>query len=265
MIKANNSTVTGMDKKSAVWKRSTWFTVVEIEVNSHCNKRCVYCPVSMLPPLTVPKFMPDKIFERVIEELLRIDYQGLISYHFYNEPLIRRDLEQLVKQVACCLPHAYQFLYTNGDFLTEDRYHSLIESGVNHLMISSHDNKYVPSRPHQTVQYPKELVLSNRAGMMPSIATVDKPLQQPCFAPSDNFIVTVTGDLVLCCDDAKRTNLMGNIMNSSIEEIWFSRKYQEMRKHLEAGDRTVLPLCRKCNSSEFFKKGENYQVHIIEE
>src|SRR5262249_25939782 len=97
-----------------------WFHFVEVEVNSRCNRSCQYCPVSILPEPDVPKLMSDAVFERLLPELERIDYAGRPSYRLFGEPLLRRDLERLVKSATAAVPKAKQILYTNGDFLTDD-------------------------------------------------------------------------------------------------------------------------------------------------
>src|ERR1700730_14562092 len=58
------------------------FRAVELEVNSMCNRKCSYCPnVSDKRPLD---YMEESLFEKVIQELAAIDFDGRISYHFYG-------------------------------------------------------------------------------------------------------------------------------------------------------------------------------------
>src|SRR5579884_3424923 len=112
---------------------------VEIEINSRCNRKCSYCPVSILPAPKAPKMMSEQVISRILEELARLPFEGRLSYHFYNEPLIRRDLEQIIKRFAERLPNAYQVLYTNGQLLTQKRYESLIQAGIHLIKITSHN------------------------------------------------------------------------------------------------------------------------------
>ncbi len=109
-------------REEKTFKNDLWFKVVEIEVNSRCNLKCTYCPNSILPPPNVPEYMSNDTFERIIDEISRINFSGKISYHFYSEPLLRDDLKKLVWQVKCKLPSTYQLLYTNGTLLTDELY-----------------------------------------------------------------------------------------------------------------------------------------------
>jgi GTP 3',8-cyclase len=225
-------------------------TAVEVEVNSRCNRKCSYCPVSILPIPTVPRYMDDPVFEKLLDELVGIDFAGRFSYHFYNEPLLRRDLERLIRRVAHRLPKAFQVLYTNGDLLTEQRYKSLIEAGIDYFKVTSHSLKPHPERPFQLVQLPTDLELTNRGGLLTHLpeATSDTRCL-PCYAPSEMLIITVTGDVVLCYEDAEREHVMGNIVASSLPDIWFSENFVRIRQMLVEGKRTEASnICKPCTN-----------------
>lgn len=237
---------------------------VEIEVNTRCNRKCDYCPVSVLQPRT-QRWMNTKVYERVIGELARINHDGFLSYHFYSEPLLRRDLESLVEYARMLLPSAYQLLYTNGDYLTERRYQSLRDAGIAHFIVTQHDNLRFPERLHQTVVLGRELRLTNRGGLLRNVASSIESLAVPCFAPTDNLLVAFNGDVLLCCDDAERRTVMGNIMESSLDEIWFSDRFRTARTLLAEGKRAkARGICAQCSNTEFRKRGENYYSYLRE-
>lgn len=231
--------------------------VVELEINSRCNRRCSYCPVSILPFPEVPNIMPENVLNRALEELQKIDYSERISYHFYNEPLLRTDLARIVKKTKEHLPKAKQILFTNGDLLTDERYKLLIEAGINFFVVTAHDNKVRTERPQQYVQYPKDLVLTNRGGILSHLPTVaDEILKNPCYAPTEMLIVTATGDIVLCYEDAFRKTNYGNIVDKKIEDIWFNDELVDIRKNLIGGERTKgASICKKCTNKAHTKSG----------
>ncbi len=235
-----------------------WFNVVEIEVNSRCNRSCSYCPVSLnLNPESI-LLMRDEVFNRILDDLVAIGFEGKVSYHFLNEPLLRKDLEHLVARVKRRLPHLYQLLYTNGDLLSDGRYKSLLESGISHFLVTRHDFSPIPTRSCQTVQYPTDLLPTNRGGTMRNIRILEDPMEQPCHAPSEMFVVTVGGDVLLCCDDARREYVMGNILHQSIGEIWNSPKFIYFRRELRNGRRDRgARICRGCSNQEYIMSGSN--------
>ena len=236
------------------------FSVVEVEVNSRCNRKCSYCPVSLLPIPTVPRYMDRKIFQKLLSELARIEFSGRLSYHFYNEPLLRRDLADLVRQTSESLPKAMQVLYTNGDLLTDERYASLIAAGIKQIVVTSHDSKPYKERPQQIVLFPKMLHLTNRGGVMTNLPTPDADLlTQPCYAPTEMLIVTITGDVVLCYEDAERNLVMGNIMEQPIDEIWFSPRFVHLRTMLREGKRELAsPICKACSNQAHLEPGKSF-------
>lgn len=223
---------------------------VEIEVNSRCNRRCSYCPVSLNPTPNVPRLMSDEVFERILSELGSIEYDGRISYHFYGEPLLRKDLERLIARSHSALPKAHQVLFTNGDFMTEERYHSLLAAGVEYIVITSHDGKPHPKRPRQILQYTNDLELTNRGGTMKElIKATEDHRQKPCFAPSELIVITVEGDVLACYEDSQRKHPFGNILKNSLIEIWDNPHYVALRETLERGDRlNAMSICAECTN-----------------
>jgi 2-deoxy-scyllo-inosamine dehydrogenase (SAM-dependent) len=204
--------------------------------------------------------MSEALFDRILAELVRIDFRGNLSYHLFNEPLLRRDLETLVAKVAACLPDVFQLLFTNGDLLSDDRYLALKEAGVDHFIVTRHGFEPMQERSDQTIQFPSDLILVNRGGFL---GPTDKPLSLPCFAPTEMLIVTVDGDVLLCCDDANRDHVMGNIAVQDLEEIWFSPRFIRLRQLLQEGNRReASDICSQCNNREYFGPGENDHKYL---
>jgi 2-deoxy-scyllo-inosamine dehydrogenase (SAM-dependent) len=227
-----------------IQSQESWFTMVEVEINSHCNRKCIYCPNSLVKQ-QVPKWMDDGVYERILGELVRVNFSGRLSYHFYGEPLLHPRLDTIVERTSTALPKVRQVLYTNGDFLTEDRYSRLRNLGIAHFVVTSHDSIPFPSRPDQTVLFPSDLHLTNRGGVLWSIPG---PLKLRCFAPSTMLIITISGDVVLCYEDVNRTQCMGNMMRQPLEEVWFSTRFSWLRQQLAAGNRNATGICRRCDN-----------------
>lgn len=194
--------------------------------------------------------MSDEVFERLISELARLEYAGRFSYHFLNEPLLRRDLERLVARVDAVLPRATQVLFTNGDYLTQERYSGLHAAGIDLFVITSHDGTEFPVRPFQVVQFPDLLQLTNRGGFLRHLPTVTEDIRKkPCFAPSEMLIVTSSGDVVLCYEDAERKNVMGNVMAAPLDAIWNGPEFLAARTALTQGRRLDGPaICSDCTN-----------------
>ena len=113
-------------------------------------------------------------------------------------------------------------------------------------MVTSHSGKVFPEREGQVNLTPKDLNLTNRGG---KVLEKVKTLNMPCFAPSSMLIVGYNGDVILCYEDADRTTIFGNLMTSSVEEIWFSPLAVQVREQLESGNRGVRKVCSECNNT----------------
>jgi 2-deoxy-scyllo-inosamine dehydrogenase (SAM-dependent) len=201
--------------------------------------------------------MAGPVYDRVVGELARLDFSGRVSFHFYNEPLLRKDLEVLVVALRSRVPRAIPVLYTNGDFLTDDRYASLCAAGVESFIVTRHDFTPIAERPKQLVLTPDDLVITNRGGAFaPSVAV---PERTPCYAPDEMLIVTVTGDVVLCYEDAHRRHVMGNVMERPLEHIWFSEAFVKVRSLLLEGLRSdASALCANCDNLAHTQAGSSF-------
>lgn len=109
---------------------------VTIEPNSRCNRKCWFCPNSVIDRNSENIPMKWEIFSKIIGELKEINYNGMVSYSFYNEPLLDSDLEKKIEYVRSELPDAMQLVSTNGDYLTQERMESLKAAGLDDVVIS---------------------------------------------------------------------------------------------------------------------------------
>ena len=101
-----------------------FFQFVEIEISTACNLRCRYCPNSVSDRGLVKnnKQMPTALFHRLIDELAAIGFGGEFHPHFYNEPLLDERLPQLLQYVRNKLTRCKIALFTNGLYLTLEKY-----------------------------------------------------------------------------------------------------------------------------------------------
>jgi MoaA/NifB/PqqE/SkfB family radical SAM enzyme len=103
--------------------------LVHFEVTSRCNARCGFCDYWKTPPAA-----RETETERCAEAA-RFFNPMLVTFTG-GEPLLRRDLEQLVAAVRDAIRLKYITLLTHGGMLTPDRGRSLWEAGVSQFNIS---------------------------------------------------------------------------------------------------------------------------------
>lgn len=111
---------------------------VMIETSSYCNRRCSYCPNSLLDRIGERKFLPEPIFDKVLRDLGEIDYDQCIVMHYYNEPLADPGICDKIARAARACPRASIEIFSNGDYLDRAYLERLREAGLTSLVLSIH-------------------------------------------------------------------------------------------------------------------------------
>jgi radical SAM protein with 4Fe4S-binding SPASM domain len=109
--------------------------------------------------------------------------------------------------------------------------------------------------------------INNRTGDVPQFEDLDLPKQQYsfftrlkvkswqklsrcCITPLAEFNILWNGDVILCSNDYTKKLVLGNISDSSIEEIWNGDKYRWIRDmHMQRRIKDI-PDCRYCSIPE---------------
>ncbi len=67
-----------------------------------------------------------------------------------------------------------------------------------------------------------------------------------------NCVITVDGDVVICCFDVHGKYRFGNCIEKGLDSIWDSREYVRFRKNVM--NRRMLNICKFCNTSTHITK-----------
>ncbi|WP_286033137.1 radical SAM/SPASM domain-containing protein [Brachyspira pilosicoli] len=115
--------------------------LVEIGISSFCNRKCWFCPNSIVDRFSQNIELDENLFIKILEELKEIDYSNSLYLHRYNEPLYNKWLLlKRIRQAREYLPKAIISINTNGDYLTLDYLNDLNEVGVNMMYITYYYN-----------------------------------------------------------------------------------------------------------------------------
>lgn len=94
----------------------------------------------------------------------------------------------------------------------------------------------------------------------PSNSILDeKERKKVCSFPFYKAVIHSNGDFTFCCVDWSRSTSVGNIKNSSIQELFNSKKSNDFRRSLVEGKN----LNKVCNGCEFFKS-KNYSLDNLD-
>lgn len=257
-------------------------TEIEISESGTCNRSCSFCPRSAPDFEDKKEFISNKLHEKLCIELKELKYKGTIRYSGFVEPLIDKNIFNLINMARKHLPAVNIEMVTNGDPLNLKRLNRLFESGLNRILISAYDgkeeakkledlclsadldtNQYIVRHRYYSEDQDFGITLSNRSGLMDNaeykIPPLKKALKKPCFIPSYTFFLDYQGDVLMCPHDWGKKIVLGNLNKQQLLDIWFSKKSLILRKKLNNSDRNFTP-CNVCDVDGTFmgKKNSEY-------
>lgn len=185
--------------------------------------------------------------------------------------------------VMSMMSNGYGIVHGFGDISTEhtisERVGKLMEAGLNDLIIDYYSAKgdaktiedalkgsefkiehlaskvplYSPKAGHFRVLFnppiQKEKAINrhlcNHCG---AAGPLDMSYQgKRCARPFRELAIRYDGSVAICCNDFRGEYPIGNIMEQSIEDIWYSKRFEAARILLYAGERSFKP-CYGCNA-----------------
>ena len=265
------------------------FSWIEFNLSGSCNRRCDFCPWSN-PEWRSSHFqnvtdnngilhLQTEVYEGVMKDLNKVGFKGGIIYSGFSETFLYKHLEEVIKISKEQCPESQIEIYTNGDFLTIDKLNTVVEAGLTRLDVSVYDgpdkvkqlddlrveaglNKeqfQIRERWYAPEEHFGIGALSNRAGanIMPEINVneIHTALKRKCFYPFYQLIVDFDGAVLLCNHDWDKRLTMGNVKETSILDIWNSKKYKEVRGNLANANRNHSP-CNRCDANGMMMGGE---------
>lgn len=231
------------------------FTELAIETTAYCNRHCPACPVSEAP--RGKGVMDDALFAKVLAELTALRYSDRISLHFFNEPLLDKEIVAKVRRIAQAAPRASIEIFSNGDFLTPQFAEQLFDAGLSFMLVTAYNERamrrllamrqqFSARTRRRIVIRPGDFLLNNRAGSLADLA-IPAPLKADCFQPSFHMNINYKGEVVICSSDYYAASLMGNIADNSLLEIWRGPLFEKARQILRQRERHRLVSCQGCN------------------
>ena len=244
-------------------------TEIEISESGTCNRKCSFCPRSDPNFVDRKIFISNILYLKLCNELQELSYKGTIRFSGFVEPLLDKNIFNLIQNTRSMLNSVNIELVTNGDVLNKKRLTKLFDSGLNKILISAYDskedaemfqkmcediglenNQFIVRHRYLGPEDDFGITLSNRAGQMENaefkIESLSKSLSKPCFIPSYTFFLDYQGDVLICPHDWGKKIILGNLNNSKLTDIWFSKRAISIRKMLNKSQRNFTP-CNLCD------------------
>jgi len=245
------------------------FKRLEIETNSSCNRYCNFCLRNSTPDRDSVKSwfeknqLPIDVFERVLDESISMGFKGEVCLSHYNEPLMDERLPELGRMVKK-KGFRHLFIGTNADFLTKELaadldgtfdvlgialYHMTPEkfkTRSDWLMTLFKKTKITIGNVDQD----NKQMITHYSSIVPDANLLAKRYSNnPCFHPLKRMIVNHRGDMLLCCDDLTGHFDLGNVFDSSVDELWHSDRHQQFVNELQKAGGRTHPHCLTCPRS----------------
>ena len=238
---------------------------VEIETHNRCNGDCSFCPVSVGNDIREYKRMSEELFTKIINDFANINYDGMFSLYSNNECLLDKRMPMFFKMAKEKLPNAYHIIFTNGSVLTVDLLKEIFPY-LDAIGIDNYNDNYELNpnvrKVYEFLQENKEYqnkvkiimrlkneVITNRAGQSPNKKGTIKTIKKLCVLPFCQFVIRPDGKVSLCCNDSYGKMTLGDLNNQTVEEIWNSNIYMQIRE-LSLKGRKYLSMCKFCDYDE---------------
>lgn len=270
-------------------------TLVNFETRTLCNSRCAFCPVSIQNEIREDTSMPLILVEKVSKDLKEKNFDGILGFQLNNEPLIDKNIFDIIKITKDYLPDCRRKIITNGIKLTQDSAVRLIESGINIILVDNYSDKKSDEDRLRSIeefiknkfpsiaikiQYERFLteIKNNRGGRaredennmteVTDAELIDNPkADYPCYRPFSSLVITTDGTIGVCCYDVYFELNIGNANESNnVIDIWHNERANYIRENLKKGNRDFIDVCKMCDA-EFVndfqvKKGglSNYEL-----
>ena len=254
-------------------------TEIEISESGTCNRKCSFCPRSSPGFIDKKEFISDDLHLKLCKELNKLNYSGTLRYSGFVEPMIDKNIFNLISMARKYVPNCNIEMVTNGDPLNLSRLKKLFLSGLNKILISVYDGKedaikfeslcdeaklsqdqYIIRHRYLSEDQDFGITLSNRSGLMENaeykIESLKSPLKKPCFIPSYTFFLDYQGDVLMCPHDWGKKIILGNLKKKKLIDIWFSKKFMKIRKMLNNSNRNFQP-CNVCDVEGTFMGEKN--------
>ena len=257
-------------------------TEIEISESGTCNRTCSFCPRSASNFVDKKEFITNSLHEKLCIELKELNYKGTIRYSGFVEPMLDKNIFNLISMVRNYLPESNIEMVTNGDPLNLKRLKKLFVSGLNKILISAYDGKkesdkledlcieanltekqFIVRHRYYSEDQDFGITLSNRSGLMTDaefkIEALKEPLKKECYIPSYTFFLDYQGDVLMCPHDWGKKAILGDLNKEKLIDIWFSKRFMGIRKMLNKSNRNFKP-CNVCDVEGTFmgKKNSEY-------
>lgn len=223
-------------------------SLLSFEVTPLCNlmKEHDKCPINYRKYKNTDYCLTENSIVGTIKKAIELGFSGLVAFHYYNEPLLERDL---ILRVIERVHEARYLLWTNAILLDRTVENNEFLSKFTKVNITCYNPKDMPFFKKLEKYYDNVEIFDWELDDRLQIYDKDKINVLSCKRPLYEIPIDYHGNIHLCCMDWKNEYQIGNIFIDGFSNIVKRKKYKNLlsicRKRLR--DDKCPEICKNCD------------------
>jgi MoaA/NifB/PqqE/SkfB family radical SAM enzyme len=251
---------------------------LQIEVSSYCNAKCIFCPYSTVK--RAKGFMDMDLFKKIIDEAtLSMEKFHEVQLTGLGESLLDKLFEDRIRYVKEKMPGMQVGVYTNGTYLTPERFESLADAGLDYVVVSlnaltgDQRKRVMRLDDWEIVQDNLKYAFNNRDKIRVEVHAVangertggaglliregnwagdnrtirDCDRAKCCNRAIGQIYIMWNGIVSTCCFDPYGKQVFGDLKTQTLQEMYASERYVKFRGDHFDDRADQYELCAGCN------------------
>lgn len=261
---------------------------LQVELVEGCNLRCSFCGLNGIRGRENNfKFLTVELAQIIVDRLNEASWAPRIEFAMHGEPTMSPDMIEILRRFREGLPDRTHLMMTsNGAGLIKNPT-KMIDGVMNYLNVLALDKyegvsivdrlvsgyrgrlefRHYPqdkgANPHKRRPNEKLLVivediseatkgthstLNNHAGA--GAPPNENAQGKRCAKPFRELSIRWDGNIAICCNDWRGVFKVGNVADSSLDQLWNGKRMRAARKKLYHGERDFGP-CKGCDAVSY--------------
>jgi GT2 family glycosyltransferase len=193
--------------------------ILSFEIGKECNLSRYHakCPINLVNR-TDKSLTDDMIINLAKDAYNNLGFTGFISWSFYNEPMIHISrIFTLMETIRESIPKSRFLLWTNGTILVKDPRMDLFEQ----IYVTNYSNR---QSQELIDHFGSRVLFKGEPQLDDRLNHYTEPDNKGCTLPFDNFLISNTGEVYICCMDWKNEIKIGSVFDLSLKELDENRR-----------------------------------------
>lgn len=218
-----------------------------LTLSRKCNYKCKFCPHSTNNIKNELKdgFMSIETIRKLIKN---IDgkFHGVFSVSGFGEPTLNPDFLEIIDILHSVKNTKIDVISngTNPDILKKCKADTIHVSAYSEEIFKKLSEEFKNDKRVTILAQYENLHFNNRAG---NVKEEDSIPQSCCNILFMKISVDYNGDIIKCCSDWNKDDILGNIYQNNLWDIWIQERKSDRLLALK-DKRNFIKVCNKCTA-----------------